>query len=134
MKFRPRLRMLKEINKSMFDSYSVRNRVLIISHITFRDCRVHIDNLSRTIKGIPSARSPFLLTRGLAPKFHSSPLSDACHAGYTILPVLNCFFLEKAIKRNVYSNSSPADVLPVCPAEVSINLAESGTLFISSFI
>ena len=33
--------------KCRFDSYSV--SVLIISHITFRDCRVHIfsDNLSR---------------------------------------------------------------------------------------
>jgi len=36
------LRLLKEGNKSKFDSYSVRNSVLIISHITFRDCRVHI--------------------------------------------------------------------------------------------
>ena len=33
---------LKESNKSRFDSYSVRNSVLIISHITCRDCRVHI--------------------------------------------------------------------------------------------
>ena len=43
------LRVLKESNKSRFDSYSVRNSVLIISHITFRDCRVHIfsDDLSR---------------------------------------------------------------------------------------
>ena len=43
------LRVLKESNKSRFDSYSVRNSVLIISHITFWDCRVHIfsDNLSR---------------------------------------------------------------------------------------
>ena len=43
------LRVLKESNKSTFDSYSVRNSILIISHITFRDCRVHIfpDNLSR---------------------------------------------------------------------------------------
>ena len=43
------LRVLKESNKSRFDSYSVRNSVLIISHITFRDCRVHMfsDNLSR---------------------------------------------------------------------------------------
>ena len=42
------LRVLKESNKSRFDSYSVRNSVLIISHITFRDCRVHMfsDNLS----------------------------------------------------------------------------------------
>ena len=41
----------KESNKSRFDSYSVRNSdcVLIISHITFWDFRVHIfsDNLSR---------------------------------------------------------------------------------------
>ena len=38
-------------NKSRFNSYSVRNSVLIISHITFRDCRVHIfsDDLSRNI-------------------------------------------------------------------------------------
>ena len=38
------LRVLKESNKSRFDSYSVRNSVLNIriSHITFRDCRVHI--------------------------------------------------------------------------------------------
>ena len=44
------LRVLKESNKSRFDSYSVRKSVLIISHITFRDCRVHIfsDNLSWT--------------------------------------------------------------------------------------
>ena len=36
------LRVLKESNKSRFDSYSVRNSVLIISHITFQDCRVQI--------------------------------------------------------------------------------------------
>ena len=43
------LQMLKESNKSWFDSYSVRNRVLIISHNTFRDCCVHSysGNLSR---------------------------------------------------------------------------------------
>ena len=35
------LRVLKESNKSRFDSYSVRNSVLIISHLTFWDCRVH---------------------------------------------------------------------------------------------
>ena len=39
------LRVLKESNKSYrFDSYSVRNSVLLLSqmYITFRDCRVHI--------------------------------------------------------------------------------------------
>ena len=35
------LRELKESNKSRFNSYSARNSVSIISHITFRDCRVH---------------------------------------------------------------------------------------------
>ena len=39
----------KKSNKSRFDSYSVRKSALIISHITFRDCRLHSfsDNLSR---------------------------------------------------------------------------------------
>ena len=43
------LRVLKESNKSRFESYSVRNSELIVSHITFRDCRVHTfsDNLPR---------------------------------------------------------------------------------------
>ena len=43
------LRVLKESNKSRSDSYSCQVTVLIISHITFRDCHVHIfcDNLSR---------------------------------------------------------------------------------------
>ena len=43
------LRVLKESNKRRFDSHSVTESALIISHITFRDCRVHIffDNLSR---------------------------------------------------------------------------------------
>ena len=43
------LRVLKESNNRRFYSYSVRNSVLIISHITFRDCRKHIfsDHLSR---------------------------------------------------------------------------------------
>ena len=43
------LRMLKESNKSRFDSYSVKESALIIAHITFPDCRVHSfsDNLSR---------------------------------------------------------------------------------------
>ena len=36
------LRVLKESNKSRFDSCSVSNSALIISHITFRDYRMHI--------------------------------------------------------------------------------------------
>ena len=43
-----RLRVLKESNNRQFDSNSARKSVLIISHITFQDCRVHIfsDNLT----------------------------------------------------------------------------------------
>ena len=43
------LPMLKESNKSRFDSFGVRDSALIISHITFRDCPVQVfcDNLSR---------------------------------------------------------------------------------------
>ena len=56
------LPVLKESNKSRFDCCSVRNSVLIISHITFRDCRLHTfsDNLSRKssilqlVKSLPS--------------------------------------------------------------------------------
>ena len=36
------LLMLKESNNGRFDSYRVRNSVLIISQITVRDCREHI--------------------------------------------------------------------------------------------
>ena len=35
------LRLLKESNKTRFDSYSVSYRVFIISHLNFRDCPVH---------------------------------------------------------------------------------------------
>ena len=43
------LQVLKESSKRRFDSYSIRNSVLIISHNTFRDCRLPTfsDNLSR---------------------------------------------------------------------------------------
>ena len=34
-----RLRVLKESNKIRFDGSCVRNSILIISHVTFRDCR-----------------------------------------------------------------------------------------------
>ena len=43
------LPVLKESNKSRFDSNSVKNSGFNISHITLRDCRMHIfsGNLSR---------------------------------------------------------------------------------------
>ena len=43
------LRVLEESNKRRFDNYTVRNSVLIVSHITSRACHVHIfaHNLSR---------------------------------------------------------------------------------------
>ena len=63
------LRVLKESNKRSFDSYSVWNSVLIISHITFRDCRVHIfaDNLSRnSCIQLPTLKSSIVSAAGLA--------------------------------------------------------------------
>ena len=36
------LRVVEESNNGRFDSYSVRNSVLNISHVTFRDCHLHI--------------------------------------------------------------------------------------------
>ena len=55
------LRVLKESNKSRFDSYSIRNSVLIISHVTFWDCRMYIfsDNLFRN-SCTSEAKSPTL--------------------------------------------------------------------------
>ena len=76
------LRMLKESSNRRCDSCSVRSSVLIIPHVTFRDCRVHIfsDNLPRNscILHIISKQSPsplhhtFLLGRA---RFTAQPLS-----------------------------------------------------------
>ena len=51
-------RVLKESNKSRFDSYNVRKSVLIISHITFGDCRVHSLSRNSYIKGVLEANLP----------------------------------------------------------------------------
>ena len=76
------LQVLKESNKSRFESYSVINRVLIISHITFQDVASTFfsNNLSRN--------SCILFvtyqTTGVAPKVPSEqrrigcPVSDIC--------------------------------------------------------
>ena len=92
------LRVLKESNKSRFGSYNVRNSVLIISHVTFRDCRVHIfsDNLSRNIcirKGNDFASWSILKGR------------EICHLGLLKGPIGLidewCGF-EKSRKRSVF--------------------------------
>ena len=84
------LRVLKESNKSRFDSCSIRNSVLIISHITFRDCRLHIfsDNLSRNssilqlVKSLPFhipeawKSSPFGRILPVKAVIGSTPLGD----------------------------------------------------------
>ena len=65
------LRVLKESNKGNFDSYSVMNSVLIISHITFRDCRVHIfaDNLSQnSCMVVATSRVKLRKTEGKRPR------------------------------------------------------------------
>ena len=62
------LRVLKESNKSRFDSYKVTKSILIISHVTFRDCRVHIfsDNLSRNSRISQSNLTAHATSQGLA--------------------------------------------------------------------
>ena len=55
------LRVLKESKRSRLDSWSVRNSILIISHITFRDCRVHIFpttflEIAVSVQGFPNYR------------------------------------------------------------------------------
>ena len=70
------LPVLNESNKSRFDSYSVRKSALIMSHITFRDCRVHSfsDNLPRNscLQGVFPKRdldTPTLQKITFCPKF-----------------------------------------------------------------
>ena len=61
------LQLLKESNKSEFDSYMVRKSVSVISHITFWVCRMHTfsDNLSQnsriwdnTVSGSSDEQTP----------------------------------------------------------------------------
>ena len=56
-------RVLKESNKNRFDSYSVRNSVLIISQITFRNFRVHI--FPTTFLKITVSSSSFIQGTGI---------------------------------------------------------------------
>ena len=70
------LRVLKESNKGRFDSYSARNGVLIISHITFRDCCVNIfpttfleialylSSINEVMKWEDMAKSPLIWALG----------------------------------------------------------------------
>ena len=59
------LRVLKENNKRRFDSYNARNSVLIISHITFWDCRVHIFPTTFLEIAVNNCFGPNLSTRPL---------------------------------------------------------------------
>ena len=82
------LRVPKESNKSRLDSYSVRNSVLIISHIIFRDCHMHIfsDQLSRN-SCISEAKSATLY--GICIYFHVNSSSLFC--------IYKCTFVFRAI-------------------------------------
>ena len=94
------LRVLEESNKRRFDNYTVRNSVLIISHITSRDCRVHIfaDNLSRnsciceTNRGIQVA------------SFKVWSLSSHCSKSSSI-PQKNYFFFKRVMQTRVNSGT-----------------------------
>ena len=85
------LRVLKQSNKSRFDSYSRQEQciVLIISHITFRDCRVHIffDNLSRNsciYSNIPNPNpNPYFVYESLL-RFSQTCELQSSKAAFTI--------------------------------------------------
>ena len=78
------LRVLKESNKSRFDSYSVRNSELIVFHTTFLDCRVHIfyDNFPRNgcIREGNHAELYFAMTSGTVTRDwgKNRPIADRC--------------------------------------------------------
>ena len=88
------LRLLKESNKSRFDSYSVRNSVFSISRITFRDCRVHIlsDNLSRNSCIQILRYSKTSVTRILKGKEKQFMLSDQLNIHFAML-ITNCLLI-----------------------------------------
>ena len=93
------LRVLKESNKSRFASYSVRDRVFIISHLNFRDFLVHIfsDNLSQNTA-------------------YSSSSSVGCRAGDYELPpatTILCQFRQLARANHV-----------VCVSQKVFNVSE----------
>ena len=79
------LRVLKESNNRRFDSNRVRKSVLIVSYITFWDCRVHIfsDNLIRNSCILRSGAS--LPTVFILPLFKWR-LSFMVAAWYTLYP------------------------------------------------
>ena len=52
------LRVLKESKKSRLGSHSVRNSVLIIAYITFRDCRVNIHSVNLFEIAVKNGRKP----------------------------------------------------------------------------
>ena len=86
------LRMLEESSKSRSDSYSVRNSVLIISHIAFRDCGVHIfpDYLSQNsfILSWTVLFRPRLFKRWLSPPGCGGIFGRECATG-TLEPWVN---------------------------------------------
>ena len=98
------LRVLKESNKSRFDSYSFRNSVLIISYITFRDCRVHSfsDNLSRNSCILNCRHYFFAFVCVLCRHRRGSPL-------ITLFIFISCFMhpLRTAIEITLYSAVPP---------------------------
>ena len=80
------------------------------------------------------ARSPFSSRVVWRPNFIPLPFRMPATQATLFCRDLTAFFGKGNEKEMVTLTVVPHDALPVCPAEVSINLAESGTLFISNFI
>ena len=89
------LRELKESNKSRFNSYSARNSVSIISHITFRDCRVHFFFTTTFLEVAVNGHGFYELSRMLMRKNVNNDVSKDSPTGQLVVAT------QKAIHYNV---------------------------------
>ena len=80
----------RKVTKAVSTATVVRNSVLIISHITFRDCRVHfiLDKLSRN-SCIPRCEA----SRYISTSLHR-PWGDSCFSIYQIRWIKKCRFIN----------------------------------------
>ena len=89
------LRVLKESKKGRFDSCSVRNSILIISYITFRDCRVHIFPTTFLEKAVYTSALRVLVY--ISTPLFPSPSENSCILSFRIVA---CKFFSDNLSRN----------------------------------
>ena len=119
-----------------FFSKNRHHRELHFPFFTRKISRVYSCYLRRLLKLSERelARSPFSSRVVWRPNSIPLPFRTPATRATLFYRDLTAFFGKGNEKEMVTLTVVPHNVLPVCPAEVSINLAESGTLFISNFI